>query len=43
LTTVSPASTAELDVALGSDGGAGSARRSAVDDATKSRFAEDEG
>jgi hypothetical protein len=43
LATVSPASTAELDVELGSDPGAGWARRSGVDDADESRFADGEG
>jgi hypothetical protein len=42
-TAVSPASTAELDVELGSDCGTGWARRSRVDDADESRFPEDEG
>jgi hypothetical protein len=41
--TVSPASTVELDVELGSDCGAGWARRSGVDDADESRFADDGG
>jgi len=38
---VSPASTAELDVELGSDCGAGRARRAGVDDADESWFAAD--
>jgi hypothetical protein len=42
-TAVSPTSTAELDVELGSDRGAGWARRSGVDDADESRFADGEG
>ena len=42
-TAVSPASTAELDVELGSDCGAGWARRSGVDDADESRSADGEG
>jgi hypothetical protein len=36
-------SAAELDVELGSDPGAGLARRSGVDDADESRFADDGG
>jgi hypothetical protein len=36
-------SAAELNVAFGSDAGAGLARRSGVDDANESRFADGEG
>jgi hypothetical protein len=42
-TAVSPTSTAELDVEIGSDRGARWARRSGVDDADESRFADGEG
>ena len=42
-TAVSPTSTAALDVEIGSDCGAGLARRLGVDDADESRFADGEG
>jgi hypothetical protein len=43
LATVSPASTAELDIELGSDRAAGWARRSGSDDVDESRSADGEG
>jgi hypothetical protein len=42
-TAVSPTSTAELAVEIGSDRGAGLARRLGVDDADESRFADGAG
>jgi len=43
LTTVSPAPAAEVNVELDPDCAAGFARPSGIDDADKSRFADDEG